>query len=159
VRLRFRKPGDALDKETAGYGYVADLEDATKREDVQTAFGIGPGERIWSAAGREGLNSEEAWAAMMADGVEITCLRERQVEIALYRGQDDEGGPLPNVGIQMHFGEPGGPVEEKSAAYRHPAWMDSGHLPSGRDMFTLDDIPSIFDIGPEDKVWAVGDPG
>lgn len=160
VRLRFDRPqADALDKESAAYGYVANLEDGASRKDVQTAFGIGPGERIWSAAGRDGLNSEEAWAAMMADGVEITCVRERQVEIALYRGQDDEGELLPNVGIQLHFGEPGGPVEEKSDAYNYPGWMDSDYLPSGRDMFTLDDIPVVFDIGPDDKVWAVGDPG
>jgi hypothetical protein len=159
IRLRFGRPGGALDRESPGYGYVAELDEASSRKHVQTAFGIGPGERVWSAAGRDGLTTEEAWEALMSGGGEITCVRERQVEIALYRGQDDEGGLLPNVGIQLHFGEPGRPVDEKSDAYNFPAWMDSGQIPSGRDMFTLDDIPVIFDIGPDDKVWAVGDPG
>ncbi len=147
-------------RERGGKGKRASTPDVRLRFGrPQAAFGIGPGERIWRAAGRDGLNFEEAWAAMMADGGEITCVREREVEIALYRGQDDEGELLPNVGIQLHFGEPGSPVEEKSDAYNYPGWMDSGYLPSGRDMFTLDDIPVVFDIRPDDKVWAVGDPG
>lgn len=159
ISLRFGRPGGALDRESAGYGYVAELDDASSRNHVQTAFGIGPGARIWSAADRDGLTTEEAWDMLMSGGGEITCVKEREVEIALYRGQDDEGGLLPNVGIQLHFGEPGLPVEEKSEAYSFPAWMDSGRIPSGAEMFTLDDVPVIFDIGPDDKVWAVGDPG
>lgn len=159
ISLRFGRPGGALDRETPGFGYVAILDEASTQEDVQTALSIGPGERIWSAAGRDGLTTGEAWEALMSGGGEITCVKEREVEIALYRAQDDEGEVLPDVGIQLHFGEPGLPVEEESEAYSYPAWMDSGRIPSGAEMFTLDDVPVIFDIGPDDKVWAVGDPG
>lgn len=66
IRLRFGRPQmDRLDRKSIAYGYLANLDDAVSREDVQTAFGIGPGERVWSAAGPDGLNSEEVWTALM----------------------------------------------------------------------------------------------
>lgn len=159
VRLHFGRVNEDINRESPFYVYVAFLDWAEDPEDIQTVFDINPDERIWSAQEREGMNLEEAWSFMEEAEREIVCVKKRSVEIALYRAQDRKGELLPNMGIQLHFGDVDGVVEEGSDAYNFPAWMDSAYAPSPKGMFTIDDIPVAFDIDPNEKIWVIGDPG
>jgi hypothetical protein len=151
VWLRFSKPG------TPAYPYWACLEDAKDKDDVRTAFGLTDDERIWRCGERDGLTYAEAWECMERIAGKITGVKERVVEIALYRGQDEEGEVTDRVGIQLHFGDPGDPIDEDEAAYEFPAWMDPTHTLSGADYFALDDVPIAFNIDPDAKMWVVNE--
>jgi hypothetical protein len=152
VRLRFGNPGEP------SYSYWAFLEYAGTAEDLQTAFGIKSDEQLWRCGNRTELTIDEAWECMEDSGEKIVSYKECGVEIALYRGQDEDGTVSPRVGIQLHFGEPGKPVVEGSDAYEFVAWMDPTYTLSGQDFFALDDVLVAFNIDPNIKMWLVGDP-
>jgi len=160
MQTSFGRPADTLDKRYPAYAYLANTEFAETKRDIEIMFDLRPDEAIWTCGEQSGLTFDVAWKCKERAKQNIVAVKRRAVEVALYRGQEEDGTIGRSIGIQMHFGEPGQPVEatqEEEDPYNYCAWMDSSLAPSGEERFTLDDISVAFGIDPAAKVWEVGE--
>lgn len=130
-----------------------------RMESIQLAFGIQIEQPIWFSSTKSAMTLPEALDQMYSSRENIHFLCKRAVLVAVYPrlGLDDE--ILPELGVELHFGEPGAAIDRYCELYQYSGHLDADLSPSKNGSLTLEDVRDAFEIDPDQRIWEVGEPG